>query len=90
MKLVTKFSFFKALRFSVSWAVEMEASKQEFFNWVLIQLVKLVIWRGNCVVPGECEVCPDTHTGNKTLHFRFFRNCQGIFYVLMGYAQFFV
>ena len=42
VKLVTKFFVFKALRSSVSWAVEMEASKQEFFNWVLIQLVKLV------------------------------------------------
>ena len=36
----------------------MEASKQEFFNWVLIQLVKLVRWRGYCLVTGECEVCP--------------------------------
>ena len=27
---------------SVSRAVEMEARKQEFFNWVLIKLVKLV------------------------------------------------
>ena len=31
----------KKKKWSVSWAVEMEASKQEFFNWVLIQLVKL-------------------------------------------------